>query len=65
MRWATGLLPGEAADRYREEWLGELYDLRAEGASWWRRVGYVLGIVVCSVPRLAVSLRLRRYWAVD
>ncbi|MEU7617255.1 hypothetical protein AB0B27_14345 [Micromonospora rifamycinica] len=58
LRGAAGLLPGWAASRYREEWVGELYDLRAEGAPWWRRAGYLLGILLCSVPRLAVGLRL-------
>lgn len=55
---AAGLLPGWALCRYREEWAGELYDLRAEGASWWRRTGYLLGILLFSTPRLAVGLRL-------
>ncbi|WFE56657.1 hypothetical protein [Micromonospora sp. WMMD712] len=58
LRGAAGLLPGSAVSRYCEEWTGELYDLRAEGAPWWRRAGYVLGILLCSVPRLAVALRL-------
>ncbi|WP_194822397.1 hypothetical protein [Micromonospora sp. S-DT3-3-22] len=58
LRGAAGLLPGWAACRYREEWAGELYDLRAEGASWWRRAGYILGILLCGVPKLAVGLRL-------
>ncbi|MFI2577463.1 hypothetical protein ACH5AJ_35320 [Streptomyces rochei] len=58
MRGAAGLLPGWAACRYREEWAGELYDLRAEGAPWWRRAGYILGILLFSAPRLAVGLRL-------
>ncbi|MGY3520959.1 hypothetical protein ACVMYR_32165 [Micromonospora sp. PTRAS2] len=58
LRGAAGLLPGSAVSRYGEEWMGELYDLRAEGAPWWSRVGYVLGILLWSVPRLAVALRL-------
>ncbi|MBO4161373.1 hypothetical protein [Micromonospora antibiotica] len=58
LRGAAGLLPGWAVCRYREEWAGELYDLRAEGAPWWRRAGYILGILLFSAPRLAVGLRL-------
>lgn len=58
LRGAAGLLPGWAACRYREEWAGELYDLRAEGAPWWTRTGYLLGILLLSAPRLAVGLRL-------
>ncbi|MEV4773122.1 hypothetical protein [Micromonospora humida] len=57
LRGAAGLLPGWAACRYREEWAGELYDLRAEGAPWWTRVGYLLGVLLCAL-RLAVGLRL-------
>ncbi|SCF15104.1 hypothetical protein GA0070558_13432 [Micromonospora haikouensis] len=59
LRGAAGLLPGSAVSRYREEWTGELYDLGSEGAPWWSRVGYILGILLFSAPRLAVGLRLR------
>jgi len=61
---AAGLLPGTAGPRYREEWLGELYDLRADGAPWRSRAHYVLG-VLCAAPRLAISMRLHPTRAVD
>jgi hypothetical protein len=51
--------------RYREEWARELYDLRAEGARWWRRAGYVVGVVLWAAPVLAVTLRLRPQRAAD
>lgn len=31
------LLPAPSRQRWMEEWRGELYDLRAEGARWWSR----------------------------
>lgn len=62
---AARLLPGRTGPRYLEEWRGELYDRRADGERWWRRAGYVAGIVLYAVPILAVTLRLNRVRAVD
>ena len=62
---AAGLLPGTAGIRYREEWLGELYDLRAEDASWRSQTGYVFGVLLYVAPRLAITMRLRPTRAVD
>ena len=62
---AAGLLPGPAGIRYREEWLGELYDLGAEGAPWRSQARYVLGVLLYAAPRLAVTMRLHPARAVD
>jgi hypothetical protein len=59
------VLPVDSRDRYFEEWHGEFYDLRAEGASWWRCVGYVAGIMFGAVPALTVTLRRGDRRAVD
>lgn len=64
-RAAGLLLPGPAATRYAEEWAGELYDLRAEGASRWRRFRYVTEVLHRTAPALAVTLRLNARQAVD
>lgn len=64
-RSSARLLPAGVAARYAEEWAGELYDLRAEGASWWRRARHVTGILLCAVPLLAVQLRPRPRRVVD
>jgi len=61
----AALLPVTSRMRYLEEWLGELYDLRAEGAPWWRCVGYIAGIVAGAAPSLAVVLRRSGRRAVD
>lgn len=54
------LLPKQAAARYREEWHGELYDLRMSGASWWSRASFIVAILGRTVPTLAVVLRQGR-----
>ncbi|MGX6606090.1 hypothetical protein ACWKSP_28770 [Micromonosporaceae bacterium Da 78-11] len=65
VRGAAGALPRERRARYVEEWRGELYDLRAEGARWWQRAGYLATILLYVAPVLAVTLRLSRTKAVD
>jgi hypothetical protein len=65
LRGAARPLPGAAQARYLEEWRGELYDLRGEGARWWRRAGYVAQVLLFTAPVLAVTLRLSARKAVD
>ncbi|HYN96661.1 MAG TPA: hypothetical protein VES42_22700, partial [Pilimelia sp.] len=62
---AAGVLYGDVGTRYAEEWRGELYDLRAEGARWWQRAGYVIGVLLWAAPVVAVTSRLSRARAVD
>ena len=64
LRAAAAALPHAMRDRYVEEWRGELYDLRAEGARWWRRVAHLLGLVR-GCARLAVIARRDQQKAVD
>ena len=64
LRGAAGLLPGRSRSRYLEEWRGELYDLRADGAWWWQRAGYIIGVLYAA-SALAITLRRSRARAVD
>lgn len=63
--FATRLLPPAHAERYAEEWRSELYDLRAEGARWYKCASFVAGVLTCAVPKMAVILRLGRRRAVE
>jgi hypothetical protein len=65
VRGAARALPSAARARYAEEWAGELYDLRAEGARWWQHASHVVGVLLYAAPVLAVTLRLSRVRAVD
>jgi hypothetical protein len=65
LRAGAALLPDGAGARYAEEWCGEFYDLRSDGARWWMRLAYVAGVLGRAVPVLAVTLRLSRARAVD
>lgn len=53
----SALLPSNLRGRYIEEWRGELYDMRMEGAPWRNCVIQVVVIALQAVPRLAVTLR--------
>ncbi|HYN96662.1 MAG TPA: hypothetical protein VES42_22705 [Pilimelia sp.] len=59
------LLPVPDRQRWLEEWRGELYDLRADGARWWRRAAYVADIVLRGAPRQAITLRRQGHRAVE
>ena len=63
-RGAGRLLPATVRETYVEEWRGWLYDLRVDGAPWYRRLLELLSIVLAA-PRLAVTLRLAGQRAVD
>jgi hypothetical protein len=65
LRAGAALLPDGAGNRYAEEWCGEFFDLRADGARWWNLLAYVLGILLRAVPVLAVILRVGRARVVD
>jgi hypothetical protein len=59
------LLPRSSRCRYLEEWRGELHDLRADGAPWWRRVGHVARLGLQCAPLTAFVLRRSARRAVD
>jgi hypothetical protein len=70
--WAIGLLqmsvavlPEPERQRWLEEWAGELYDLRSDGESWWRRAIHVAAITLRAAPTLAITLRIHARKAID
>jgi hypothetical protein len=65
LRAGAALLPNGAGARYAEEWCGEFHDMRSDGATWWARLAFVVGILGRAVPVLAVTLRLSRVRAAD
>jgi hypothetical protein len=52
--WSVRLLPAQERERYRDEFLGDLYDLRDK--PWRSQMGYALRLLACSV-RLRQELR--------
>jgi hypothetical protein len=50
---AAGILPARARARWIEEWAGELLSIQSRR----RRTGFALGVILFSLPRLAISLR--------